>query len=207
MRGQNLLAYDIGRLERNPDYSEVELAAGLERAPERRRASEALNDIVLAMLAVPGLHESCELDGVELYLGRAGATPKHVLGRLKAQRDHKHGMVVLTCATDDVEGFEGDIVKVLTCLSSYRRLRLKNASANGQGRLPDVAKSCLYLTWRTTAKREMLPRDRHILEVVASDAATKTKIKRDQILLGLEPLTKARQAVAGVEWHRMHAGD
>jgi hypothetical protein len=199
---------DLRRLLRNPDVArELDLFEALGRAPERRRFSLAAKDVIRAIHAVPTLFDDCGLDEVEVYIGRAGATPRHVFNRWKIHRqekEHQYGIVILRCETGVVDRWEGAAANLVKRLETHGRLCVRNASARGQGGLPDTPLSCIYITWRTGPTRELHPCDRRTLEQVASDLAADLDMRREQLLEALDPLTRPLRDVADVGWQFLH---
>jgi hypothetical protein len=202
-----LLAFDIGRLLRNRDYWEEHLYDGLNAAPARERFTLAGQEIIKTIHTIAVLHEDHALDQVEVYIGRAGASPRHVLNRWRGHyqtKKHRHGVIVLQSATEKIARWEDGAVKVLKRLDHHGRLCVKNASASGQGALPDEPQSCIYITWRRTTPRNLETCDKRTVENVAAEVAEETDLPRDQLEAALAPLTSPQRARAYVVWHPDH---
>jgi hypothetical protein len=210
-----LLAFDLGRLDRNPDYRERLLEDALNSAPRYGRFADAGKHIIRTIHALPHLWEDASLSEVEVYIGRAGATPRHLFNRWKAHlggKRHQHGVVVLKCDTDLVEAWETAAVRTLRSLDRHGRLCVKNASASGQGTLPGEPECCIYLTWAMTKQRRIDPADRHVVDEVAREVAEATRFLEPPITLqhmqrAIDPITRPIHERGDVMWHPHHDED
>lgn len=209
-----ILAYDIAKLSRNPDFREAALEEGLDAANSCVRFADAGKRVIRAIHALPTLwDDKPSLAEVEVYIGRSGATPGHVYNRWKSHfesKGHRHGMVVLTCDTDVVGLWESAAVRTLKGLHRRRRLCVKNASATGEGKLPELKASCIYLTWAMRAPGRVEPAERNMLDELADEVAD--EINHEAITLqhmrrALDPLTRPVHERADVMWHPDHEED
>ncbi len=207
-----LLAYDIRQLERNPDYAPDELEDGLGAAPYYERFADAGKLVIRTIHSIPHLWEDWSLGEVEVYLGRAGATPQHVLNRWSSHRTgkgHQHGVVIVECDTNVVEAWERGANRIIRRLRDDGRLCVKNAAASGQGALPRVDTSCIYVTWKRTREVALEPADRRYLEDVAHEAAAhlRPEITLDQVRRAIDPLSRPQRDRAELVWHMNHQED
>ncbi len=206
-----LLAFNLARLGRNPDYASDEIAEGLATAPRYERFADAAKSIILAIHAIPRLREDTSLGQVEVYVGRAGATPRHILNRWKTHREekkHQHGLVAIECPTHVVELWERAAIRVVNKLRNDGRLCVKNASSSSQGQLPGEEYSCIYVTWKKSTEIELEPSSRAYVEEVASEVAgqLRPELTRDQVLRAIDPISRPMREFANVAWHEKHTG-
>ena len=210
-----LYAFDIRRLERNPDHRHGPLDDVLTLAPRFERFADAGKHVIRTIHALPRLWGDASLSEIEVYIGRAGATPQHVFNRWKAHlsaKRHQHGMVVLRCDTDVVSAWETAAVRTLLSLSDQGRLCVKNASASGQGALPSEPECCIYITWAMTKARSLQPADRNVIEEVARDVGEVTRsleppISVQQVRRAIDPITRPTRERGYVDWHPEHDED
>jgi hypothetical protein len=199
----SLLAFNL------PEVLADHVGDGLEAAPFFTRFSDAGQHVIRSIHAIPKLFGDVERGEVEVYLGRAGATSKHVMNRFRDHRgskDHDFGMVLFVGATDDVVSWEGTANRILMGLMARGQLCVANAVAGSQGRRPDEAESCVYLTWRLGPLREVgTAKKRHIISIAedVADARSETR-SASQLVTALDPLSRPTRDYAEVDWHRAH---
>jgi hypothetical protein len=173
------------------------------------------SNVIRTIHALPHLWDDASLSEVEVYIGRAGATPKHVFNRWQAHLDtkrHQHGVVVLRCDTSLVGVWETAAVRTLRSLHSHGRLCVKNASATGQGIVPAERESCIYLTWAMTKPRRIEPADRKVIDEVAREVGEETRsldpaITVQHMQRAIDPITRPVHERGDVVWHEEHELD
>jgi len=212
--GESLYAYDLLRIVRNPDYFGPELDEGIGRAKFYERFADAGKHVVRVIHSLPKMRDDTPLDRIEVYIGRAAATPKHIRARWQEHLDHKsheHGAIILRCDTDVVSHWETAAVRAIKGLESRGRLCVRNASASGHGALPSTKESVIYITWKTGGRaREITIADKRMVDEVAREVADYTTdlgINVDSMRRALDPVTRPVQERADVEWHPAHVGD
>ena len=125
------------------------LGSGLKLAPRHDRFAQAARHIIRTIDSIPDLFDDVERGDLELYVGRAGATPGHVFNRFRDHhggKGHSFGMVVLRCDTRVVAIWEGAANRVIKLLQQRRQLCVANVSAHGGGGIPAHDESSIYLT-------------------------------------------------------------
>lgn len=149
--------------------------------------------------AVPRLYG---VDGsqVEFYLGRAGATTKHVLQRLFdhfANKHHEGAIVLARCQTSTALKWEDVAVKILNNLRDRNKLCVANIACSSVGRIPKTEESIIYLTWKilkVPARISLVKRNdiQSIAESVAENI--NSRIKCSTIINALDPISRPKQA-------------
>lgn len=199
----SLLAFNL------PEVLADHVGDGLKAAPFFTRFSDAGQHVIRSIHAIPKLFGDVERGEVEVYLGRAGATTKHVMNRFRDHRgskDHEFGMVLFVGATDDVASWEGTANRILMGLMARGQLCVANAVAGSQGRRPDESESCVYLTWRLGPPREVgTAKKPHIISIAeeVADARSETR-SASQLRTALDPLSRPERDFAAVDWHEAH---
>ena len=163
-----LIAHQFNRKD---TWNSLEL--GLETVPRFTRFGSAGKAVIRAIHSIQDLehprHGYISLGRVEIYLGRAGATYKHLSSRWRTHnktKKHCYGMVVCLCPTSKVQIFESAAIRVLNRLRDKGRLCVKNIEMRGGGSLPAVSDSCIYITWRVVPERNLtLPKRSDIADI------------------------------------------
>lgn len=191
---------------------ERELQRAVEAAPLLRRIADAGKLVVRHIHTVPRLYRAAALGDVDLYLGRAGATARHVHGRFShhaRDKGHSAGTVVLRCATTDVVRWEGVAVRVLRALQLRERLCVANIAASGAGAIPRVPESVIYLTWRTRERRKPLrmAQRRDIAAIARQVSAEMDEVPHATLLRALDPISRPATEVVDLDWARGHVAD
>jgi hypothetical protein len=212
--GDSIYAYDLLRIVRNPDYYGPELEAGIARTRFYERFADVGKHVVRVIHALPKMWDDSALDSIEVYIGRAAATAKHIKARWEEHLDHKsheHGAIVLRCSTDVVSHWETAAVRAIKGLESRGRLCVRNAIASGHGALPSTKESVIYITWKTGGRaRQINLADKRMVDEVARDVAehtTRLGINVDSMRRALDPITRPVHERADMEWHPAHSVD
>jgi hypothetical protein len=212
--GAPVFAYDLLRLARNPDYSGPDLEAGIATAPSYARFADAGRHVIRCIHSIPTLWDEATdspLNEIEVYVGRAGATARHVSSRWKEHLDkkrHDHGIIALRCSTDVVDKWETAAVRAIKSLDSRGHLCVRNASASGQGSLPDTDESVIYITWaKDLTPAAIKAANKRTIDEVAREVASYTRdlgISLDMARRALEPISRPVQDRTEVAWYERH---
>jgi hypothetical protein len=203
----SLLAHQISRITGGEGNEELEL--GLRGAPRYEQFAAAAKQIIRTIHAIPTLWKPVRsLDEVEIYIGRAGATPQHVKQRWRTRREeaqHVYGVVAARCWTFEVEAWETAAIKFLKRLKARGRLCVKNAAAHGQGTLPDTEESCIYVTWKLTGAREVVAPTAADVAAVARETAAEMReldydFTRQTLEAGLSVATRPVHERVSLSW-------
>lgn len=188
------------------------LRRGIAAAPFYERFSKAAQHLIHCIHAVPRLYNDCSLGEVEVYVGRTGEDTDLLRGRWREHflsKKHESGMVAFRCWTDEVGAWETLAIRALTMLNNKSRLCVKNASVNGDGRLPSTPWSCIYVTWRRTPEVDLVVPQRSDVSALATKLwaamdQDDPAVSRQQLLTGFDPISRPRHAYADVDWHPAH---
>ena len=212
--GDAIYAYELLRIVRNPDYCGPELEEGIGRAPLYERFADAGKHVVRTIHSLPKMWDDSPLERVEVYIGRAAATAKHIKARWEdhlGNKGHEHGAIVLRCTTSVVSHWETAAVRAIKGLESRGRLCVRNASASGHGALPSTNESVIYITWKVGGRsRAISLADKRMVDDVASEVAEHTThlgINVESMRRALDPITRPVHERADMEWHPAHSDD
>ena len=223
-RGRGTVAHGIARLTELQDdhrrrteshdlHPEVHawLSNGLCQAPSHSRFVPAARHIICAIHSIPDLFENVERGDLELYVGRAAATPGHVYNRFRdhhtSEKGHQFGMVVLRCETRVVALWEGVANRAIKLLQHRRQLCVANVSAHGGGSMPAHEESSIYITWkllrRTMPTRVTTRRD--VVDIADEIAEQEPGVARRDLQGALVALASPERERTEVAWDEGHA--
>lgn len=186
---------------------------GIAAAPFYRRFSAAGQHVIRSIHAIPKkLYRDIVLGDIEVYLGRAGGTPEHVLGRYREhfnERSHDFGVVLLSGATDDVISWEGTCNRMIKRLAAGEHLCVANLVAGENGPAPKTAEAFVYMTWRFIKRKRVGKPTPTEIENIADDIADSNREVRtaDQLMTAMDPLSRPSTDHAEMRWHDDHGQD
>jgi hypothetical protein len=137
------------------------LSAQLTTRPFYTRFARSLETLFHTISSIPSLYTRADLSQLSFYLGRAGATPGHLVDRWKAhahesERGHDVGLVLFRASTPRILAWERLANRALLHLADHARLRVANLAPDGRGPAPSTPHSCLYLTWELCPPRPLV---------------------------------------------------
>lgn len=204
-------AFDLGVLfnRSNVHYQEPWMIDAINSAPVYQQFARGARHVIECVHAVPALHNKCSLGEVEIYIGRAGRSAKHVLNRWfehYSGKEHKFGIVALVCPTEYVGIWETAAVRAVSALKNRGRLCVRNISTSGFGPLPSTEESCIYVTWNHAGHQNITTPNRSDIDAIASSIASQMKhaISKSQLITGLDSITRPVHSRADVDWHPHH---
>lgn len=156
----SLIVYELERLDE--DNQDI-LGEGIARAKLVGGLGGAL---VRVMRTINGLIEHTKCG--QVYVGRAGATPRHVFNRFIAHRyskNHVFGTVTLLASTSEIAEWEAAITAIISRFGQRGLLTTVNL-ADGGGRLPSWEESCIYVTCGPGKRSSRPVNDRDLLEIL-----------------------------------------
>lgn len=185
---------------------------GISAAPFYRRFSSAAQHVIRSIHAIVTLFKDVVLGEVEVYLGRAGGTPEHVLARFREHRTvrgHEYGVVLFVGDTDDVIGWEGTCNRLLKRLETGGHLCVANVYAGENGPAPSTPESVVYMTWRFVRRKSVTKPTPRQIEDIAVDVAESRSEERsaDQLMTAMAPLVRPSTDFADMRWHPDHDSD
>lgn len=186
----SLLAFNLDSVQG------AHVSDGIAAAPSYRRFSAAGQHVIRSIHALPKLYEDAALGDIEVYLGRAGGTPEHVLSRYRNhfnKRSHAFGVVLFSGATADVISWEGTCNRLIKRLDAGKHLCVANLVAGENGPAPSTDRAFVYMTWRLLTRRKRVGKPtpteiEHIADAVA-DHASEARTA-DQLLTAMDPLSR-----------------
>lgn len=199
----NLLAFNLDGVH----WTHID--EGITAAPSYRRFSSAGQHVIRSIHAIPRLFSDVVLGEVEVYLGRAGATSEHVLGRFREHRGkkgHTWGVVLFCGATDDVISWEGTCNRLIKKLATGGHLCVANITAGENGPAPSTDESVVYMTWRLIRQQPVGKPTPRQIEDIAVNVAEHSREERtaDQLMTAMAPLVRPSTDFADIEWHAEH---
>ena len=185
------------------------ISDGIDAAPSYRRFSAAGRHVIRSIHAIPTLHEDVVLGDIEVYLGRAGGTPEHVLGRYRSHynaRIHDFGVVLFSGNTADVISWEGTCNRLIKRLADGNHLCVANLVAGENGPAPKTDKAFVYLTWRLINRKRVGKPTPTEIENIADAVADHAREVRtaDQLMTAMDPLSRPSTDYADMRWHDDH---
>lgn len=173
------------------------------------KVANAIARTIRVIHGIELLHRDHEARHLDVYLGRAGGSPRHVLARWRThakKRGHRFGMVVFVCDTSRVAQLEAVAVRALGRLKKSGRLCVGQANVAGDGRgpLPRLRKSAIYLTWGfgnddSEFQKPTIDVIREVADAVVREVSDDS-ISAGQLLKGLKAL-KRRKVCEKLEWY------
>lgn len=199
----NLLSYNLA------DVKAPEIRSGLASLPSPGGFSEAGAHIIRAIHAIPALFEGVDLGNIVIYLGRAAATPPHVVGRFReheSNKGHEYGAMLLKAPTKVVLKWEAAAIRLLHGIMRRGALCVQNLAIDERGPEPAHPESIIYMTWKVVAWRDVRVATRYDIQRIAEDAAQHYGNDRleSEFLMALDPLSRPRRDLADIEWHHAH---
>lgn len=198
-----VLAYDLDIV----DHSDI--SDGLEAAPRYQRFTDAVKHVIRSIHGIPDLVGDADLDQIEVYLGRAGGTEAHVLGRFGSHRErkaHEHGAILFRGATANVVSWEGWSNRILKGLQERDMLCVANLVAGKNGRIPSTPTSVVYMTWRRIRRQGLFtPTKRDVLEMVKEIVEGASELRpAAQLATAMDPITRPETDFTRLAWHPEH---
>lgn len=117
------------------------LSDQLTTRPLFTRFADAAEALLRTIHSLPTLYPRATLSQLSLYLGRAGATPEHLLARWRdhaspEERGHDYAVVLFRASTPDILHWERLANRALLLLAARDRLLVANIAADGRGPAP-----------------------------------------------------------------------
>jgi hypothetical protein len=202
----SLLAFNLDSVQG------AHISDGMSAAPFYRRFSAAGQHVIKSIHAIPRLYRDIVLGDIEVYLGRAGGTPEHVLGRYRAhynKRNHTFGVVLFSGDTDDVISWEGTCNRLIKRLADGNHLCVANLVAGENGPAPSTDEAFVYMTWRFIDRRRVGKPTPTEIESIADAVADHAREERtaDQLMTAMDPLSRPSTDYADMRWHDDHEHD
>lgn len=192
-----------------PEVSSGHIEDGLASALLCRRFHEAGRHVIRSIHGIPRLFEGVSLGSLEVYLGRSGATPKHVKSRFRDHLDekrHEFGMILVVGDTENIVTWEGIANHILLRLKDRGLLCVANLAAGGHGNVPECRYSCIYMTWRVARKKQVAVATRRdivdISEEIADDYGVRSL--EESLTVAMDSLSRPSRDYADLIWHREH---
>jgi hypothetical protein len=200
----------MGHIEayRLAEVTEDFIQQGINTAPQYgRNVASAIRHTIRVIHGLPQLYNTLELKDLNIYLGRAAASPRHVLTRWKfhqKKRTHKWGTILFTCRTDRAIELEGIAIKVLCRFKKHGALCVGQANAGHDGRGGKAANglSVIYMTWGDSIGSIDYERPGIKLIVEVASAVSREVgrvVNRQQLVRGLKILKRLREQ-ARLKW-------
>lgn len=125
------------------------------KAPRAETLRDAASEVIRGIHGLPDVVE-CELQQLEVYIGRAGATSGHLRGRWLARGDQLdwarslHAFAAVRAATTRLrkERWESGAQRIIGALTKNRALCCSNALTGDSGRWPETRESLIYVVAR-----------------------------------------------------------
>lgn len=137
------------------DFDSHAASLSLEAAPRHRKLRDAVEDVILAIHGLPAVMNA-QLPQLEVYVGRAGATPGHLRNRWSARFEaferapSTTALVALRASTSTVqsERWERTAQLLINSLTRNGALCCANALTGDSGRWPDTEDCAIYIVAR-----------------------------------------------------------
>lgn len=195
---------------RSTQHRGAALLDGIEHAPRYERFADAAKRVIRCIHGIPRLTSS-HLGEIEVYVGRSPAHPNGVWGRWEThyeEKDHRYGIVVLTCDTSNVGLWETAAVRAISTLKHKGRLCVKNIAPDGRGSTTSAEESCIYITWVQSRPVTITPPTRSDVEAAVQDAHAHLNSSSryespglDSLRRAFDPISRPSHDHEALYWH------
>jgi len=183
---------------------EEQVLEAIKSAPQYGvKVAGAIKHTIKTIHGLENLHRSCQLNELEVYLGRTAASPGRLLQRWeyhRHNRKHKHAAVLFTCDMNRSLYLEELAINLLQELKNRGSLCVGNANIakDSRGRVSTGTTAVIYMTWGKNAgdteyEKPTMDVIREVADVVGGEMST--EVTKQQLQRGLMTLKRLTDKV------------